>query len=1035
MNVKVLYVLVIFLAVICANLAESQNNSGFYSTPYAVINAVIDDGDHVWVGSDRGISKIHTVTGEINSYIDAAASLGDVTITALALDDQGRFWVGTYDNGVAMYDFTDWTVYTKDNSDLPNDRINDIIVNTSGNIYIGTKTGFTVFDGESWTVYKRTNSDLPNNTVNALASDQGGTVWIGTQGGLAKYDGENFTVYKYADSDLPGNTVNTLTVDSRGTVWIGTTKGLAQYNGENWMTYSTTDSDLPSDTIDYLGVDARGNTWIGTSNQVTRFDGTNWTVYNADNTLLPNRNITCITGDSKGNMWIGTEWGIVKTDGEQWISQNTGSWYGGGTWEQVGESPSLRIGSASGVVNGKIYIFGGDYGYLEHPDMRFSGVEEYDPDTNTLTIKQTFPDGRRDWSVSVVNGIIYAIGGYTMGFQNRAQSTTYAYDPTTDTWTEKASMPTKRGCHCAAVVDGKIYIIGGAQVIGGAQDAYWQLGGEMLSTVEEYDPATDTWTSKSSMLTGRRYATASVINGKIYVMGGAEGESPVASVEEYDPATDTWTEKGDMLTPLFIVSSSVVNGKIYTISGCDKSWNVKTNVDEYDPATNTWIKRTNISAGRAGHTCAAMNGKIYVFGGTSFPNTWDFQNSNYFISLIEVFDPGSDYPTLGEVSNPKDFTLMYNYSNPSTTTTYQQYQQDMGLIEYGPISEASGIAASRKNEDVLWTHNDSGDSNRIFALDTQGRHLGVYTIEGADNRDWEDMAVGPGPVAGQHYIYIGEIGDNSAQHDLKLIYRVPEPDVHANQSPIDTTITGVETITFQYPDGNRDAETLMVDPLTKDIYVVSKREYSVRVYLATFPQSTTETIILDHAATLPLSLMVGGDISASGLEILMKSYDYMFYWSRTPEQSLPQVLENEPVIVPYIREPQGEAVCWASDGMGYYTISEEYQRSAHLYFYPSLTTVVATNEDKILSFKLNPNYPNPFNPSTTITYQLEQSGMVNLVIYDLLGRKMTTLVDEAKAPGSYSVKWNADGYASGVYFYRLELGGSKVLTQKMMLVK
>ena len=289
---------------------------------------------------------------------------------------------------------------------------------------------------------------------------------------------------------------------------------------------------------------------------------------------------------------------------------------------------------------------------------------------------------------------------------------------------------------------------------------------------------------------------------------------------------------------------------------------------------------------------------------------------------------------------------------------------------------------------------------------------------------------------GQHYIYIGEIGDNSANRDLKYIYRVPEPAVHAGQSPIDTTITGVEKITFQYPDGNRDAETLMVDPLTKDIYVVSKREYSVRVYLATFPQSTTETIILDHAATLPVTGAVGGDISNTGLEILIKTYFYMFYWSRTPEQSLPQVLVNDPVIVPYIPEPQGEAVCWASDGMGYYTISEEgVGKPAHLYFYPRLTTLVSTNEDKILSFKLDQNYPNPFNPSTTITYQLEQPGMVNLVIYDLLGRKMTTLVDETKVPGSYSVKWNAEGNASGVYFYRLELGGSKVLTQKMMLLK
>ena len=88
-----------------------------------------------------------------------------------------------------------------------------------------------------------------------------------------------------------------------------------------------------------------------------------------------------------------------------------------------------------------------------------------------------------------------------------------------------------------------------------------------------------------------------------------------------------------------------------------------------------------------------------------------------------------------------------------------------------------------------------------------------------------------------------------------------------------------------------------------------------------------------------------------------------------------------------------------------------------------------------VGFDLVQNYPNPFNPATTIDYRLDKAGMVNLVIYDLLGRKVETLVDEIKTPGNYEVRWSAEGCASGVYFYRIEAGGSKVLTQKMMLVK
>jgi hypothetical protein len=259
---------------------------------------------------------------------------------------------------------------------------------------------------------------------------------------------------------------------------------------------------------------------------------------------------------------------------------------------------------------------------------------------------------------------------------------------------------------------------------------------------------------------------------------------------------------------------------------------------------------------------------------------------------------------------------------------------DRGLIEYDRINEASGIAASRKNAEVLWTHNDSGDENHLYALNTQGKHLGVYVVAGAAARDWEDMAIGPGPVEGQHYIYIGDIGDNGAEFNLKYVYRIPEPGVDAKQTPVTKTLSGAETITLQYPDGNRDAETLMIDPLTKDLYIVSKGDSSSRVYRAPYPQLTTQTITMEQVTTLPLGLVVSGDISPSGEEILIKTYFAIYYWRRAPSQNLWQAFDKAPVMVPYIMEPQGEAVCWKADGKGYYTISEEFGGiPAHLYFY------------------------------------------------------------------------------------------------------
>lgn len=277
------------------------------------------------------------------------------------------------------------------------------------------------------------------------------------------------------------------------------------------------------------------------------------------------------------------------------------------------------------------------------------------------------------------------------------------------------------------------------------------------------------------------------------------------------------------------------------------------------------------------------------------------------------------------------------YDLPAQTPRFGN-RVDYGLIEYRKISEASGIAASRQNPSVLWTHNDSGDKNRLFALNTKGKHLGVYTIAGVAARDWEDIAIGPGPVEGQDYIYIGDIGDNGREYEYKYIYRIPEPQVDSSQAPVDTTLFDAETIAVFYPRVNHDAEALMVDPLTKDIYILTKGDTSSHVFRAAYPQTIKRGTRLEQVATLPLGWVVGGDISPSGDEILVKTYPAIYYWHRSSEQNLGEVLKKAPVALPYIGEPQGEAVGWKADGNGYFTISEELGGiPAHLFFYPRLS--------------------------------------------------------------------------------------------------
>lgn len=260
---------------------------------------------------------------------------------------------------------------------------------------------------------------------------------------------------------------------------------------------------------------------------------------------------------------------------------------------------------------------------------------------------------------------------------------------------------------------------------------------------------------------------------------------------------------------------------------------------------------------------------------------------------------------------------------------------DCGEIDAPAIREASGLVASRQNAHVLWTHNDSGDKNVIYAINDRGKLLGVYTLARAYARDWEDIALGPGPEEGRQYIYVGDIGNNEARYRVQYVLRVPEPVVSAEQAPVQEKLEGVEGISFMYPERNYDAETLMLDPRTKDLYVVTKRDSNVIVFRAPYPQSTTEKFEVEQVAKLPFTMAVAGDISVRGDEILIKTYDSIYYWKRGGGETIAQALARMPQRVPYLLEPQGEAVAWKADGEGYYTLSEEFMGlAAHLFFYP-----------------------------------------------------------------------------------------------------
>ena len=261
-------------------------------------------------------------------------------------------------------------------------------------------------------------------------------------------------------------------------------------------------------------------------------------------------------------------------------------------------------------------------------------------------------------------------------------------------------------------------------------------------------------------------------------------------------------------------------------------------------------------------------------------------------------------------------------------------QQQIGTIASDDIDEASGIVESRSNNNLLWTHNDSGGKPQLFLMRRDGSDVGRATMEGAQNTDWEDITIGPGPGNGVQYLYAGDIGDNRAIRNNLTIYRVAEPDLTGANIPNRQTLSNVESIDFVYSNGPRDAESLMIDPTTKNIYVVTKREAQVGLYVLPYPQEIVQMDTAEFLMNMPFTGFTAGDISNDGAEILLKTYLEIYYWSRASGESIEDALSQEPLRLKYTAEPQGEAICFATDGAGFFTISEKATSDAvPIFFY------------------------------------------------------------------------------------------------------
>ena len=251
-----------------------------------------------------------------------------------------------------------------------------------------------------------------------------------------------------------------------------------------------------------------------------------------------------------------------------------------------------------------------------------SSVERCDPATSAWEAVTSITTARHDLGAAVLEGKLYAVGGYGGGHLSSVER----YDPATNAWETVAPLLTARANCGVSVLDGKLYAVGGFN-----NDNSW------LSSVERYDPVANVWEAVTPLSTARSRVGVAVLDGKLYAAGGWDGEESHTEVERYDPATNAWEV---MVAPLLTARDTFglvgVDGKLYAVGGGRANGQTPTSVERYDPTANAWEVVAPMAKRRQGQGVAVLDGNLYAVGGCMCDN--DESDGFLYLNSVERYD-------------------------------------------------------------------------------------------------------------------------------------------------------------------------------------------------------------------------------------------------------------------------------------------------------------------------------------------------------------------------------------------------------------
>lgn len=277
--------------------------------------------------------------------------------------------------------------------------------------------------------------------------------------------------------------------------------------------------------------------------------------------------------------------------------------------------------------------------------------------------------------------------------------------------------------------------------------------------------------------------------------------------------------------------------------------------------------------------------------------------------------------------------------------SYFENYEDRGLVENPELLEASGLVYSKTNPGYLWTFNNGNYPNKIYLIDQYGKGIQDFTLQGATNRDWEAMG-SFNNSDGTTTLFVADIGDNLARYPTYNLYWFKEPTIDLKSPSTNNMVSKIAKINFTLSDGSmRDMECILIDQLTKDVFLISKRENEKYLYKISAEKLVDGNIVkADFIKKINFSIpliavneiqtyyyVTDGAVSPDNSEILVRNYGDIYYWKRKVGESIPETLDRPYRIVPSRSkysspdgkgEPQGEGVSFSYNADGYFTISE-----------------------------------------------------------------------------------------------------------------